>query len=205
MNDDLWSNPFQPELERFVGGFSDQKISGRAGLSTFCAFLGWHRFGELLAGLLPSRSGKTEAGRGGRPPQPAHEIALGFIAGILSGAQRLAHVAWLRADPMLSQLLAVSQMASQSTLSRFFGLFDRAGINQRAFTPRWHWAMRQLPSLRGGYSLDLDSTRLLHEDGHQEGVAVGYTRLGNKPCLHPLLAVLGRGQARRRLLAAAGQ
>jgi hypothetical protein len=30
----------------------------------------------------------------------------------------------------------------------------------------------------------------LHEDGHQEGVAVGYTRLGTKPCLHPLVAVL---------------
>jgi hypothetical protein len=38
--------------------------------------------------------------------------------------------------------------------------------------------------------LDLDSTRLLHEDGHQEGVQTGYTRLGTKPCLHPLLAVL---------------
>jgi hypothetical protein len=50
--------------------------------------------------------------------------------------------------------------------------------------------MMRLPSLHGGYSLDLDSTRLLHEDGHQEGVTVGYTRLGNKPCLHPLLAVL---------------
>lgn len=171
-------------------GFSDQKISGRAGLSTFCGFLGWHRFGDLLARLLPQRQAKAEAGRGGRPPQPSHEIALGFIAGILSGAQRLAHVAWLRADPMLSRLLAVRQIASQSTLSRFFRLFRHAGINQHAFTPLWHWAMRRLPSLRGGYSLDLDSTRLLHEDGHQEGVAVGYTRLGNKPCLHPLLAVL---------------
>ena len=30
----------------------------------------------------------------------------------------------------------------------------------------------------------------MHEDGHQEGVKTGYTRLGNKPCLHPLLAVL---------------
>jgi hypothetical protein len=38
--------------------------------------------------------------------------------------------------------------------------------------------------------LDLDSSRLLHEDGHQEGVSVGYTRLGTKPCLHPLIAVL---------------
>jgi hypothetical protein len=31
---------------------------------------------------------------------------------------------------------------------------------------------------------------LLHEDGHQEGVSVGYTRMGTKPCLHPLIAVL---------------
>jgi hypothetical protein len=30
----------------------------------------------------------------------------------------------------------------------------------------------------------------LHEDGHQQGVAVGYTRAGLKPCLHPLLAVI---------------
>ena len=36
----------------------------------------------------------------------------------------------------------------------------------------------------------MDSTRLLHEDGHQEGVQTGDTRLGTKPCLHPLLAVL---------------
>jgi hypothetical protein len=171
-------------------GFTDQKISGRAGLSSFCGFLSWHRFGQLLAELLPARQAKGKASRGGRPPQPTHEIALGFIAGILSGAQRLAHVAFLRADPMLCQLLAVSQIASQSTLSRFFALFGHAGINQRAFRPLWNWAMMRLPSLRGGYSLDLDSTRLLHEDGHQEGVAVGYTRMGNKPCLHPLLAVL---------------
>jgi len=177
-------------LESIRIGFTDQKISGRAGLSTFCGFLGWHRFGELLARLLPPREAKARAGRGGRPPQASHEIALGFIAGILSGAQRLAHVAFLRADPMLRQLLAVSQIASQATFSRFFALFRHAGINQRAFTALWNWAMMRLPSLRGGYSLDLDSTRLLHEDGHQEGVAVGYTRLGNKPCLHPLLAVL---------------
>ena len=50
--------------------------------------------------------------------------------------------------------------------------------------------MMRLPSLKGGYTLDLDSTELLHEDGHQEGVAIGYTHKGLKPCLHPLLAVL---------------
>jgi hypothetical protein len=171
-------------------GFTDQKISGRAGLSTFAAFLSWHGFGALLAKVLPVREPRVRYGRGGRPAQPAHEIALGFLVGLLSGAQRLTHIGWLRADPMLPRLLAIARMASQSTLSRFFALFRHRGINQRAFTPLWHWAMMRLPSLRGGYSLDLDSTRLLHEDGHQEGVAVGYTRMGYKPCLHPLLAVL---------------
>jgi Transposase DDE domain group 1 len=171
-------------------GFTNQKVSGRAGLSTFCSFLQWHCFGALLARVLPARDAKAKAGRGGRPPLPAHEIAMGFIAGILSGAQRLAHVAFLRSDPMLKRLLAVGEIASQSTLSRFFAAFRHSGINQRAFTPLWNWAMMRLPSIRAGYSLDLDSTRLLHEDGHQEGVATGYTRMGNKPCLHPLLAVL---------------
>jgi hypothetical protein len=168
-------------------GFTDQKISGRAGLASFCGFLHWHRFGELLKKLLPLRQQKAATGR---PPIPAHEIALGFMAGILGGAQKLAQVAYLRADPMLSRLLAISQVASQPTLTRFFSLFRHAGINQRVFTPLYNWVMMRLPSLHGGYSLDLDSTRLLHEDGHQEGVSVGYTRLGNKPCLHPLLAVL---------------
>jgi len=45
--------------------------------------------------------------------------------------------------------------------------------------------MQRLPGKPEGYALDLDSTRLLHEDG----VEVGYTRVGTKPCLHPLLAI----------------
>lgn len=168
-------------------GFTDQKISGRAGAATFCGFLQWHRFADLLKKLLPSRE---KPGKCGRPPLQSWEIALGFLTGILLGAQKLTHVAHLRSDPMLKRLLSVEQIASQSTLTRFFGLFSNAAINMRAFTPLWRWAMERLPSRPGGYSLDLDSTRLLHEDGHQEGVEVGYTRMGTKPCLHPLLAFL---------------
>jgi hypothetical protein len=91
---------------------------------------------------------------------------------------------------MLAPLLSISGVASQSALSRFFGHFKSAGQNLNTFRPLWSWGLGRLSSLAGGYALDLDSTRLLHEDGHQEGVAVGYTRMGNKPCLHPLLAVL---------------
>ena len=74
--------------------------------------------------------------------------------------------------------------------TRFFQGFSTAGKNLSTFRGLWHWCLERLPSRAGGYALDLDSTRLLHEDGHQEGVKTGYTRLGTKPCLHPLLAVL---------------
>jgi hypothetical protein len=80
-------------------GFTGQKISGRAGLSTFCGFLHWRQFGALLGKVLPRRDGKVRPGGGGRPPLPSQDVAMGFIAGILGGAQRLTHVAFLRADP----------------------------------------------------------------------------------------------------------
>jgi len=91
---------------------------------------------------------------------------------------------------MLAPLLAIAGIASQSAFSRFFQRFTSAGQNLATFRPLWRWGLERLCSRPGGYALDLDSTRLLHEDGHQEGVKVGYTRLGNKPCLHLLLAVL---------------
>ncbi len=90
------------------------------------------------------------------------------------------------------------QSAGQSVLSRFFQGFASAGRNLACFRRLFGWCLERLPSRPEGYALDLDSTRLLHEDGHQEGVAVGYTRLGTKPCLHPLLA----GLSEVRLVAA---
>jgi hypothetical protein len=164
-------------------GFTDQKVSGRAGLLSFAGFLHWHRLGALLARVLPHQRTSKKA-------IPVADLALGFLAGILDGAQKLVQVAHLRRDVMLPELLAIQCVGSQSRFTRFFQGFTSAGKNLSTFRPLWRWTMERLPSRKGGYSLDLDSTRLLHEDGHQEGVKTGYTRLGNKPCLHPLLAVL---------------
>lgn len=164
-------------------GFTDQKVSGHAGLSTFTSFLQWHRLGDLFKTILPHRPTSPNA----MPPQ---DLAMGFITGILAGAQKLAQVAFLRKDVMIPSLLGIQRIGSQSTFTRFFQGFRNGPSNAAAFGPLWRWCLERLPTRKGGYSLDLDSTRLLHEDGHQEGVAVGYTRLGIKPCLHPLLAVL---------------
>ena len=164
-------------------GFTDQKISPHGGLITFAGFLHWHKLGKLLSGWLPQL---------GRSPKalPAFELALGFMAGILEGAKKLAQVAFLRRDPALPPMLGIERIASQSTFSRFFQCFDGAAVNLRSFRPIWHWCLDRLPSRREGYTLDLDATHLLHEGQEQEGVRLTYTSKGYKKSLHPLLAFL---------------
>ena len=170
--------------ESIAIAFTDQKLSLHTGSATFWSFLRPSGFIEQLQAALPHPA-----------PTSNNSIlpldkALGFIQGLLCGAQKLTQVAYLRRDPVVPEILGIKRIASQSVLSRFFGGFDTAGKNQRCFDALWRWCIAKLKARQGGYSLDFDSTRLLHEDGHQEGVALGYTRVGVKPCLHPLLAVL---------------
>ena len=162
---------------------TNQRISAHAGQATLAGFMEAYRVRELLAGVLPQRPTSPNA-------LAPVEIALGFMAGVVAGADKLTRVAWLRGDAVLPQVLRLRRMPSQSTLSRFFAGFGNLRQSLACFAPLWRWAMERLPQRREGYTLDLDSTALLHEDGHQEGVKVGYTRVGLKPCLHPLLAVL---------------
>lgn len=164
--------------------FTDQRLSPHAGTATFWGWLRPLDWVRQLTDALPHPL----------PTSNNHllpiEKALAFMHGLLCDARKLTHVAYLRRDPLVPELLGITRVASQSVLSRFFQGFTSAGDNLRCFRPLWRWGMDRLPSRQEGYTLDLDSTRLLHEDGKQEGVAVGYTRQGLKPCLHPLLAVL---------------
>lgn len=164
-------------------GFTSQKVTAHGGLSTFAGFLHWHRLAGLLGAALP----QTKSNHG----YAAQDVAVGFMVGILSGAKKLAQVAFLRRDVLLPGLLQIKALASEPTLSRFFARFNGAGANLRAFSPIWKWCLERLPSLAGGYTLDLDSTQLLHEDNLQaEGVHLGHTPRGLKRCLNPLLAFL---------------
>jgi Transposase DDE domain group 1 len=165
-------------------GFTDQQLSPHAGTATFWAFLRQSGWIELVEKSLPHAAPTSN-----NALSPVSKV-LGFVQGLLCGAKKLTHVAYLRRDPLMPPLLGIKRVASQSVLSRFFQGFCSAGRNLACFRPQFRWCLERLPSRAEGYALDLDSTRLLHEDGHQEGVEVGYTRLGTKPCLHPLLAVL---------------
>jgi hypothetical protein len=157
---------------------TEQKLSAHAGQTTFWGFLHLRKFRPALAAALPHVRTSPNALK-------VTEIALGFIAGILAGADKLTRIAHLRGDPLLPEVMEIKRMPSQSTLSRFLGGFDGAAKNLRSFRALWHYTMRRLPSLRGGYTLDLDSTSLLHEDGRQEEaklVAQFWLRSGNSPC-----------------------
>lgn len=168
--------------------FTEQQLSAHAGSSVFWAWLHGSDWGRMLAERLPHPPAKSNN------HLRAVDKALAFTHGLLCEARKLTHVAYFRRDPVVPELLGIRRVASQSSLSRFFAGFSSAGTNLRCFRPLWRWCVERLPSRREGYTLDLDSTRLLHEDGHQEGVKVGYTRHGLKPCLHPLLAVLAEAR-----------
>ena len=164
--------------------FTEQQLSPHAGSATFWGWLRPLDWSRRLTAALPH-------------PLPASnnhllpvEKALAFMHGLLCDARKLTHVAHLRRDPLAPELLGIKRIASQSVLTRFFQGFTSSGDNLRCFRPLWNWCLDRLPSAREGYTLDLDSTRLLHKDGHQEGVKGGYTKQGIKPCLHPLLAVI---------------
>jgi hypothetical protein len=169
-------------------GFTEQKLSAHAGSATFWAWLHGTDWRRVLEAHLPHR----------RPTSNNHlrplEKALAFTHGLLGAARKLAQVAYFRRDPLAPELLGIERVASASVLSRFFGGFTSAGKNLGCFRPLWRWCLERLPSRKDGYTIDLDSTRLLHEDGHQDGVRAGYTRVGVKPCLHPLLAVVSEAR-----------
>ena len=121
------------------------------GRRRFGGFLASQGLREKLAEWLPHRPTSPNA------TKPV-EIALGFIAGILSGAQRLTQIAHLRGDPVLPVVLEVKRLPSQSTLNRFLQHFDGAAMNLRTFRPAWAWGMKLMPGRKEGYTLDLDRT-----------------------------------------------
>jgi hypothetical protein len=165
--------------------FTDQRLTAHGGMIVWSHFLHQKRFRQQLREVLPHAPSSPNA-------YDPTDVALGYIGGILCGADKLSRVAWLQSDPAIAQVLGIEAVASQSTLSRFFEAFSQESCND--LTCLHQQAIQALPSLKTGYTLDLDSWALLHEDGHQEGVAVGYTKRGLKPCHRPLVAGLAQAK-----------
>lgn len=165
--------------------FTDQRLTAHGGMIVWSHFLHQQGFRKQLRAVLPHCPSSPNA-------YDPSDVALGYMGGILCGADKLSRVAWLQSDAAVSAVLGVEAIASQSTFSRFFDVFGQKTCN--VLNGLHQQAVYRLPSLKTGYTLDLDSWSLLHEDGHQQGVAVGYTRQGLKPCQRPLIAALAEGK-----------
>lgn len=162
-------------------GFTDQRLTAHGGLAVWTRFVTERGLRAQLRAVLPHVPTSPNA-------YDPCDTALGFIGGILCGADKLARVAHLAHDPAVAEVLGIEGIPSQSTLSRFFARCQRSACE--ALSGLHRWALQDLPARSEGYTLDLDSFSLLHEDGHQEGVRVGYTRKGLKPCHRPIVAAL---------------
>jgi hypothetical protein len=165
--------------------FTDQRLTAYGGLIVGSHFLHQKRFRQQWREVLPHDPTSPNA-------YDPTDVALGYGSGILAGTDKLTRMAWLQHDPAVAQVLGIEAMACQSPWSRFFAPFtQRVG---QVLSGLHSCVVFSLPSLREDYTLDRYSWVLLHEDGHQSGVALGYTRPGLKPGHRPLIAGLAEAQ-----------
>jgi hypothetical protein len=164
--------------------FTSQPVTGYAGLSALAGFFRQRKLRENIRQHLPFSTSSPNA-------TPLEEIVLGYMIAMVAGAQSFCQAAFLRRDTGLARLMELESFPAQYTLSRFFQRFSQAD-NQRFFSPLWRWSLDSLPSRSEGYTLDVDSTHLAHDDNEQnEGLETGYTPEGFARNYHPLIAVLG--------------
>lgn len=94
-------------------------------------------------------------------------MALGYVGGILCGADKLSRVIWLQSDAAVAAMLGVAAIASQSALSRFFGVFTQKSCG--VLGGLHSSAVDSLPSLRERYTLDLDRGRTCMRTAIRQG------------------------------------
>jgi hypothetical protein len=116
------------------------------------------------------------------------DIVVAFMAGVLAGSRRLAHIERLRWDEGLKTIFGIKRFVSDTTLSRFFRRFGAAQV-QEVFEHLLRWQHGLIPL--SGEVLDLDSS-VMERYGHQEGALLGYnSKKHRRPTHHPLIATLG--------------
>jgi len=88
--------------------FTDQRLTAHGGLAVWSHFLHQKGVRRELRELLPHEPSSPNA------YEPS-DIALGYMGGILCGADKLSRVAWLQSDAAVAQVTGIEAVASQST------------------------------------------------------------------------------------------
>src|SRR5208282_4780385 len=102
--------------------FTDQRLTAHGGLIVWSHFLRQKQFRQQLREVLPHDPTSPNA-------YDPTDVALGYVGGILCGADKLSRVAWLQSDAAVAEVLGVEGIASQPTFSRFFDVFGQQTCN----------------------------------------------------------------------------
>lgn len=161
--------------------FTDKPVTPWGGMALFSGVAQQVGLISALREALPFRLTSPNA------TDPV-EIVLAFMAGVLAGSRRLAHIERLRWDEALKKIIGINRFVSDTTLSRFFRRFGAAQV-QEVFEHLMRW-QHGLIGLSGEV-LDLDSS-VMERYGHQEGALLGYnSKKHRRPTHHPLIATIG--------------
>ena len=166
--------------------YTGKPVSGWGGLVAVMRYLERRGVRSLLQAALPD--GRTS------PNQiPVVDLVLAFLAAVLTGSRRFAHVERLRSDEAVRTILGLARMPSAMTLTRYFGGFVRSQVEHLSAV-LGQFVCGQLKCSTLGATLDLDST-VFERYGHQEGSLKGYNpRKHGRPSHHPLLAILAEAK-----------
>ncbi|HKI68581.1 MAG TPA: hypothetical protein VKA67_03265, partial [Verrucomicrobiae bacterium] len=80
--------------------FTDQRLTAHGGMIVWSHFLHQKRFRQRLREVLPHRPTSPNA-------YDPTDVALGYVGGILCGADKLSREAWRQSDPALSPVLGI--------------------------------------------------------------------------------------------------
>jgi DDE family transposase len=166
--------------------YTGKPVSGWGGLVAVMRYLERRGVRQVLESALPD--GRTS------PNQiPVVDLVLAFLAGVLTGSRRFAHIERLRSDEVVRTILGLARMPSAMTLTRYFGGLVRSQVEHlSALLGQFIFGQLKRPPL--GATLDLDST-VFERYGRQEGSLKGYNpRKHGRPSHHPLLAILAEAK-----------
>jgi Transposase DDE domain group 1 len=180
------SSVFEGPATSLALRYTGKPVSGWGGLLAVMRYLERRGVRQVLASALPD--GRTS------PNQiPVVDLVLAFLAAVLTGGRRFAHVERLRTDEVVRAMLGLARMPSAMTLTRYFGGLVRSQVEHlSAVLGEFIFGQLKRPPL--GATLDLDST-VFERYGRQEGSLRGYNpRKHGRPSHHPLLAILAEAK-----------
>jgi len=166
--------------------YTTKPVSGWGGLVVMM------RFFERL-GIRATLKQALADGRSSPNRIDVVDIVLAFLATVLSGGRRFAHVERLRADKVASATVGIPRWPSAVTVTRYLGGFVRSQVEHLSESC-WELVRANLrvPSL--GNVLDLDSS-VFERYGEQEGSLKGYNpRRKGRPSHHPIFAMLAEAK-----------